>query len=300
MVYTSHKTFGSNHAWTFRGALILLTMAACSSPPTKRVALDSGSPSTSLSAEKELHITQAIFAKGLTPNQEAAQPVPADAGGKASFDTSAEKICISLSLVSLPNKGRLLFEVLQQNEPQAKAVLVDFANVPQPVREKPSVWLGAFWEPEARVISENYSFLFYYQVDEHSPQKLLGTYGFRIVPPTDAIPSHIESVVVAAGETDAHDAVPAPVAFALDQPVYLVLRGDLGKGSRLGFQWDRGGPKMSFSVPVVKNQKDNKFSVYFLPDGGWSPGSHQVTVFLNDKIVGRYSFAVKNNPSPRL
>lgn len=293
MVYTSRKTFGRNHIWTLPGALMLLAMAAYSSPPAQRAALASGPHSTLLSAETKLRITQAIFAKSLTPHQEAEQPVPTDAAGKASFDTNAKKICISLLLTNLPNKGRLVFEVLQQNESQAKAVLVDFANVPQAVREKPSVWLGSFWEPTVRLISENYLFLFYYQADEQSPQQLLGRYGFRIVPPADAIPSRIESVVVAAGETATHDAVPAPAAFALDQPVYLVMKGDLGTGSHLGFQWDRGGPKMSFSIPVVKNQKDNKFSVYFLPDGGWSPGSHEVTVFLNDQIVDRYFFKVK-------
>lgn len=239
-----------------------------------------------------LKIVKATFAKSLTPNQEPAQPAQVDAAGRGTFEVTDEKLYISLALADLPHKGFLLFEVLHKDTPQVRAVLADFAQVPAAARARSPVFLGTYWEPEARIISDQYVFAFYFKPDEQSAPQPLGRYGLSIVPPAGALRSRIASVVLTGGATPTHDPLPAPAQFGFNQPVYLVMRGDLGKGSHLSVQWDRGGQGMTQSIHLTQNQKDQKFSLYFLPETGWSTGDHQATVFLNDQEVGRYTFRV--------
>lgn len=240
-----------------------------------------------------LKIAKASFAKSLKSNQEPAQLAPLDGAGRGCFETGDEKLFISLSLANLPDHGLIYFEIFHKDTIQARAAILDFAQVPAAVRHRSPVFLGTYWEPQSRVISEQYRFVFYYQADEHSAPRLLGQYAFRINPPADAIASRITSVVVTGGATATHDPLPAPAHFAPDQPVYLVMQGDLGLGTLLMVQWDRGGEGMVQSLTLTKNQPNLKFSLYFLPDSGWTPGNHQATVFCNDQEVGRYPFLVK-------
>ena len=239
-----------------------------------------------------LKIVKATFAKSLTPNQEPAQLAPVDAGGRGTFEVTDEKLYISLALANLPAKGWLLFEVLHKDTPQVRAVLADFAQVPAAARAHTPIFLGTYWEPESRIISDHFGFAFYYKADEQAAPQLLGRYGLRIVPAADALQSRIAQVVLTAGATPTHAPLPAPAEFSRNQPVYLVMQGDLGKGSHLSVQWDRGGQGMTQSIRLTHNQPNQKFSLYFLPETGWSPGNHQATVFLNDQEVGRYSFRV--------
>ena len=239
-----------------------------------------------------LKIVKATFAKSLTPNQEPAQPAPVDPAGRGTFEVTDEKLYISLALASLPPKGWLLFEVLHKDTPQVRAVLADFAQVPAAARARSPVFLGTYWEPEARIISDQFVFAFYFKADEQAAPQLLGRYGLCIVPPTGALKSRIASVVLTGGATPTHDPLPAPAQFAFNQPVYLVMHGDLGKGSHLSVQWDRGGEGMSQSIHLTQNQKDQKFTLYFVPEVGWAAGDHQATIFLDDQEVGRSSSRV--------
>lgn len=237
-------------------------------------------------------ILKAVFAKSLKPGQDPAQMAPVE-GGKAKFDQQDKAIFISLELANLPKEGALLFEVVHKNEPQQRSALVDFSSVSEELRKRSSVFLGAQWEPNVRMIGDQYAFHFYYQAKQDQPPVLIGTYPFKIAAPADAIPSRIASVKLASGETEAHDPLPAPAKFAKNQAVYLVFQGDLGKGSYLGLQWDRGGKGMSNSYPLTQNQKGQKFSLFFMPDGGWKTGPHQVTVFMDGEEVSRLSFQVE-------
>ena len=240
-----------------------------------------------------LKIAKASFAKSLKSNQEPAQLAPLDAAGRGCFDADDEKLCISLHLVNLPAHGLVYFEIFLKDHLQARAAILDFAQVPAALRQKSPVFLGTFWEPQSRVISDHYRFVFYYQADQQSAPQVLGQYDFCIRPPADAIASRISAVVVTAGATATHDPLPAPAHFAPDQAVYLCMQGDLGKGTLLMVQWDRGGEGMAQSITLTKNQPGLKFALHFLPDHGWTPGSHLATVFLNDQEVGRYPFLVK-------
>lgn len=240
-----------------------------------------------------LKIAKASFAKSLKSNQEPAQLAPLDAAGRGCFDADDEKLCISLHLVNLPAHGLVYFEIFLKDHLQARAAILDFAQVPAALRQKSPVFLGTFWEPQSRVISDHYRFVFYYQAEKESAPQVLGQYDFCIRPPKDAIDSKIRAVVVTAGATATHDPLPAPAHFAPDQAVYLCMQGDLGRGTLLMVQWDRGGEGLAQSITLTKNQANLKFSLHFLPDHGWTPGNHLATVFLNDQEVGRYPFLVK-------
>lgn len=240
-----------------------------------------------------LRIDKARFAKSLKPNQEPAQLASVDAAGRGCFDADDEKIFISLSLADLPESGVIFFEVAHKDNLQARAAILDFAQVPPALRKRAPLFLGTYWEPQSRIPSDHYRYSFYYQANERSDPQALGQYAFCIKPPADAIASQLRSVVVTGATTAEHEPLPAPAHFAPTQPVYLAMQGDLGRGTLLMVQWDRGGEGMVQSITLTKNQPSLKFSLHFLPSSGWTPGPHLATVFLNDQEVGRYPFQVK-------
>lgn len=240
----------------------------------------------------EPHVLRATFAKSLKPGQDPGQTAPVQAG-LARFEQADKTIFLSVEMNQLPTDGTLSYSVLLREDPQQQQTVLDFSTIPEDARKKPSVFLGLSWKPKFPLISRQYTMRVSYHPKGANTPTMLGTYPFEIAAPADAISSKITSVALAAGETPNHDPIAAPAQFRPDQPVYLVMRGDLGKGSFLGIQWDRGGEGMSQAIPLQQNQKGAAFSVYFLPQAGWTPGSHKVSVFLNDGQVWNGSFVVK-------
>lgn len=138
-------------------------------------------------------------------------------------------------------------------------------------------------------LSDNYHAEVFY--DDQS----LGAYPFRVVSPPEAIPSQVKQVTLARGADEDYNPVEPTTAFAFDEMVYLVARGDLGTATWLQADWyvngqlDETGTR---SLTMEENAADVGLAFSFLPEGGWPPGEHFVILTMNDREVERYTFTI--------
>jgi hypothetical protein len=134
-----------------------------------------------------------------------------------------------------------------------------------------------------------------YRADVSYDGDLLGGYPFRVVPPSGAIPSKVEEVVLAMGVDEDYNPLETTTVFAFDDTVYLAGRGDLGQATWLQADWyvdgrlDQAGTR---SFTMEENAPDTGFAFSYVPEGGWPPGEHFVVLTMNGMEVGDYSFTV--------
>jgi hypothetical protein len=124
----------------------------------------------------------------------------------------------------------------------------------------------------------------------------LGAYPFTVVPPTGARPSRF--VTAALYKSDPRQGNPgAPVtAFGPTEIVYVVGRVALGQGSWFNSTFTVGGqpvPALTQEMigPVGGGDELN-FVHLGRPPGVWPPGTHRVTMVLDDRDVATYDFTV--------
>ena len=139
-------------------------------------------------------------------------------------------------------------------------------------------------------ISQNYKFVV--NVNDEK----LGEYPFTVIPPSDAIPSVINSVTLAKDVDASFNAINPTTDFLAAYPVILIAKGDFGRDTWFNVQWVIAGTDTTDCDTIIKADKDYPDDGLFFscaPDTGWPSGDHNVTLFMNDELVGTYSFHVE-------
>jgi len=139
-------------------------------------------------------------------------------------------------------------------------------------------------------ISKNYTFLVSINGEK------LGEYPFTVVPPADAIPSVIDAVALSKDVDENFNPINPTTTFATMDPVFLVANGDFGKDTWFNILWTVSGDSLVDCNTVIKADQDYPDDgLYFscAPDTGWPAGEHNVTLYMNDELIGTYIFTVE-------
>ncbi|NMB62768.1 MAG: hypothetical protein GYA18_10580 [Chloroflexi bacterium] len=124
----------------------------------------------------------------------------------------------------------------------------------------------------------------------------LGEFPFTVIPPADAIPSVVNSVTLAKDVDANFNAIDPTTVFQAADPVVLIAKGDFGRDTWFNVQWNIAGTETSDCDTVIKADKDYPDDGLFFscaPETGWPDGDHNVTFFMNDELVGTYSFHIE-------
>jgi hypothetical protein len=239
----------------------------------------------------EIKLVKATFAKKLGENQE---PVE-EAKGNAFFPD--ETIYLSLQFDGRPKKGEVEATFYSKAD-KITSAKVDLASINSGVilSVGESTYVGFNLKPQdSWPISEQYS------VEVTVDGKPLDTYSYSVVPPADAGPTNVTTVVLAAGADDKYAPIGEATEFTPDQEVFLVGRGDFGMGTWLQADWYIDGKIQTDATrtlgPVTDNITDTGFSFSYKPKGSWPTGKQEVALIVNDKEVGRYSFTITDTPA---
>jgi hypothetical protein len=235
-------------------------------------------------AVKKGTLQAAVFAKGLTKNQEPVNPT-----GTFFPDDTA---CLSLKFKGRPSKG-LVSAKFYLGAHLISEAKVDFADINRGVLFSvgQSTFAGFSLQPDKPFpISENY------HVETFLNGSPLGTYRFKVVPPAGSLTSKFTKVTLAKGVNEQRLPVGPAKTFTAAQSVYIAVTGDLGAGSSVAVNWYTGGKvddTGTKNITASKNIPNTNFYFAFRPVGGWKPGKQEVVLLLNDKEAGRYAFTIK-------
>jgi hypothetical protein len=275
------------------GLMLLTALTACGSetptpivivvtppPPQAEATPEVVEPASSQAA---IEVLEATFAHGLTDEMQPVEPGADFAPG--------ETIHLSLRIKGRPEEGVVTARFYWDDAFIAEAD-VDLADVNSGLIFSigEDTYAGYTLTPDAPFpVGEGY------RADVSYDGELLGAYSFRVVPPSGAIPSKVEEVVLALGVDEDYDPVETTTVFAFDDIVYLAGRGDLGQATWLQADWyvdgrlDEAGTR---SLTIEDNVPDTGFAFSYVPEGGWPSGEHFVVLTMNDVEVGDYSFTV--------
>jgi len=232
-----------------------------------------------------VEILEATFAKDVDEDGN-----PLDPGNEFAPD---ETVYLVLTLEGQPKEGTVTGRFYLGDEFLGEAD-VDLADLSSGVifsiggNTYVNFWMAADSDAPS-IISEAYRIEVFYD-DEP-----LGDYSFRVVPPSDAVPSQVKEVTLARGADEDYNPIEPATTFAPDEDVYIVGRGDIGLYTWLQVEWyvdgqlDEAGTN---SITAEENVSDAGFYFSYVPDAGWPVGEHQVALILNDQEVGRYDFTV--------
>jgi hypothetical protein len=134
-----------------------------------------------------------------------------------------------------------------------------------------------------------------YRAEVFYGEEALGTYPFRVVPPPEAIPTVITNVTLARGADENYDPIEPADTFGSADEVYLVGHGDLGIATWLQAEWYVDGQldeQLVRNFSLSENAPDVGFAFSGLPEGGWPPGEHTVTLIINGQEIGTYTFTI--------
>lgn len=235
-------------------------------------------------ATGEVEVVNATFAKQLGENQEPIDPTQ-------EFYPD-ETIYFSLEFAGRPQEGVVRSEFFWGEESIAAAE-VNFADANSGVLFSvgQSTFAGFNLTHENPLpISGNY------RVETTLDGDPLGTWGFAVIPPADAIESRVNEATLAKDRDDSYAPIDPTTEFTTDETVYLVGRGDFGTLAWLKVEWivngalDEAG-KQTLG-PMEENVEDTGFSFHYRPEGGWAEGEHEVVLYVNDEEVERYAFTV--------
>jgi hypothetical protein len=232
-------------------------------------------------AQASIEVLEAVFAHGLSEQMQ-----PVDPGDSFAPD---ETVYLSVRIKGRPTSGKVTASFYLGDTTIADAT-VDLADANSGLLFSigEDTYAGyTLSHTDPFPLSEHYRADLYY---EDQP---LGSASFRVVPPADAIPSQVIEAVLAKGADENYTPIEPTTEFAYDEAVYLVGAADLGVTSWLQVEWYVGGERDDAgtrSITAQENLEDTGFSFYYLPEGGWPAGEHEVVLILNDEEVGRYSF----------
>jgi hypothetical protein len=134
-----------------------------------------------------------------------------------------------------------------------------------------------------------------YRAEVFYGDQSLGSYPFRVIPPSEAIPTQITNVTLARDTDESYNPIDPTSTFAPADVVYLVGRGDLGIATWLQAGWyvsgqlDEAGTS---SLSLEENASDVGFAFSYVPEGGWPVGEHFVVLTVNGEEIGSYTFSI--------
>lgn len=269
-----------SHLVPILAAIIILVASALACGSGADTPEDTAPPPTTASVE----IREAVLAHDIDDDH---KPVDPD----TEFAPN-EKIWLSLVLKGRPKKGIVSAQFYLHDKVvvEAEADLADVnSSVIFSIGEDTYVnfWLVG---DDTLPISQAY------RADVFYEGNLIDSYTFSVVPPADAIPSEVREATLARGVDDDYNPIAPAVTFVPDGKVYLVGRGDLGMYTWLQAEWYVGGEldeEGTGQLVSSEDSADTGFYFFYLPEGGWPEGEHQVVLTMNDEEVGRYTFTVK-------
>ncbi len=234
-------------------------------------------------AAESIQLRKVTFAHGLTDDFE-----PIDPGNQFFPD---ETVYLSVQIAGRPKSGIVTAEFFlgEQYITETELDLADI-NAGLLFSIGQDTYVGyTLSHSDPFPISPNY------RADVSYEGQALGSYGFEVIPPVEAIPTQINALVLARGVDDNYNPIDPTDVFAYDEKVYLIGHGDLGLSSWLEARWyvngsyDEDGTR---SITLNENLRSGSFSFSFLPAGGWPTGAHEVALAVNDTIVATYPFTV--------
>jgi hypothetical protein len=133
-------------------------------------------------------------------------------------------------------------------------------------------------------------------------QRELGSYPFRVVPPTGARPSRFVSAELFAADPAAGDPGAPTRTFRPDQTVYVASVIALGHASWFDATVKVNGqpdPSLTREAIGPPNGGDEGRSVFPIrPAQGWPAGTHELTLLLDDQQVATIPFTVAAPAAP--
>jgi hypothetical protein len=254
--------------------LIPVLLALCLTAASCNIPVGSGN---------EPVLAEATFARGIENDR------PVDPGNEFAQD---ETIYLYLKFEGRPKKGEIKSEFWFRDQKIADKT-VDLADVNSGVIFSIGEFTYAYFTlsfDSPPIVGEGY------RAEVSIDGEKLGTYHFKIKPPSDAIQSVIREVVLAKGADENYTPIEPSDTFAPGDKVFIVGRGDYGIGTWLQAEWYVNGDLIESatrSLTLKENTRDTGFSFSYLPDGGWPAGEHYVVLIMNGSEIDRYNFKIE-------
>ena len=124
-----------------------------------------------------------------------------------------------------------------------------------------------------------------------------GDYEYQIIPPADAIPSIIDTVIFAKGIDDASEPVEPNNIFSPQDTIFLFGYGDIGNLSTLQAEWIVSDEVIiedcSAFLTADQNYSDDQFYFSCALVDGWPTGTHSVLLTMDDIEIIDESFTIE-------
>lgn len=203
-----------------------------------------------------------------------------------------ETVYLTVDIHGRPESGIVSAEAYW-NDQFVSSVDIDLADVNSGVIVSvgENTYVSITLTPDADwPISKNYTFFVTINGEK------LGEYPFTVIPPADAIPSVIDTVTLAKDVDEYFNPIDSTTTFTATDPVFLVANGDFGRDTWFNVLWTISGESLVDCNTIIKADQDYPDDGLFFscePDAGWPTGEHNVTLFMNDELVGTYPFTVE-------
>jgi len=137
----------------------------------------------------------------------------------------------------------------------------------------------------------------YYYVELYVDDQFVDDYEYQVIPPADAIPSIIDTVIFAKGIDDASEPVEPNNIFSPQDTIFLFGYGDIGNLSTLQAEWIVGDEVIiedcSAFLTADQNYPDNQFYFSCALVDGWPTGTHSVLLTMDDIEIIDESFTIE-------
>lgn len=144
--------------------------------------------------------------------------------------------------------------------------------------------------PQALLISP------YYSVEVFINDQLVADIPFEVQPPADAIPTRVESILMAKDKDGELQPLTVDEAFDPQDMVFLIGQGDFGRLSWLQAEWYIGDDlvqQCTTYLSMTRNYNNERFLFQCALDEGWPPGTHAIVLVADDEIITREVFEVR-------
>jgi hypothetical protein len=236
----------------------------------------------------EIKITNAVFTKKLSENMEPEEPV-----GDDGFNPQ-DTIGLSIEIDGRPKTGEVS-ATFYWGEQELDSATVDLSEANSGVLFSigQSTFVGFTLKPaDVWLISEDY------RVEVSVDGKVVETYNYKVAADPGSPETNISDLTLAKGADQDYKPIDPATEFASDEAVYLTGVATLPSGSWLRADWYVNGEKakiannQNFVGPVLNDVEDVGFSFFYLPDGGWADGVHEVRLYVNDEVIDTLTFSV--------
>lgn len=267
--------------------LLLISLVACSSPaPATPVAPTATAIPPTASPQPGPQIEEAVFTHALAENM-----TPTDV---AEAYTPEQDVYLSIKLAGNPKEGVVGARFFYRDQPIAETE-VDLAQA----RDENGVIFSLGGNTYVGItLSHEQPFppSRRYQARISVDGTPAGDYDFQVIPPADALPSHLLSATLAEDVVaKSYEPYHPTDAFPADKAVFLAGRVDLGRFSTLSARWYIDGKLDDNATRIITASEDitdTPFYFTYLPQNNWPTGEQKVVLAINDEPVGEYVFTI--------